>query len=246
MHEQQPVANIVVPNPSRPSQRGAWCRRAASPAHRARGLRAWCGRIVGVLLVACALPAAAAKPPNILFVIMDDVGIDQMQLFGYGGDTPPATPTIDRSPTPASASTTPGRCRRARHRGPRSSPAASRCAPTCRRARSRRPRQLEVSPYEMTVPQAAERSGLRQRPVRQVPHRPAGPQSRPVRDAGTSSAGTTSPAGSTRPATRPRSTPPPAGAAPPGTSERAASCRARRTAAPTSAPATCPTARARR
>jgi len=35
------------------------------------------------------------KPPNILFVIMDDVGIDQMQIFGYGGVTPPRTPTID-------------------------------------------------------------------------------------------------------------------------------------------------------
>lgn len=32
--------------------------------------------------------------PNILFVIMDDVGIDQMRTFGYGGKTPPATPTI--------------------------------------------------------------------------------------------------------------------------------------------------------
>src|SRR5689334_7286019 len=34
--------------------------------------------------------------PNILFVIMDDVGIDQMQVFGYGGDTPPSTPTLDQ------------------------------------------------------------------------------------------------------------------------------------------------------
>jgi len=38
------------------------------------------------------------QPPNILFVIMDDVGIDQMQIFGYGG-TPaegiPQTPNID-------------------------------------------------------------------------------------------------------------------------------------------------------
>ncbi len=32
--------------------------------------------------------------PNILFVVMDDVGIDQMQVFGYGGDTPPSTPNI--------------------------------------------------------------------------------------------------------------------------------------------------------
>jgi len=30
--------------------------------------------------------------PNILFIIMDDVGIDQMQIFGYGGGTPPSTP----------------------------------------------------------------------------------------------------------------------------------------------------------
>src|SRR5690349_17104370 len=33
--------------------------------------------------------------PNILFVIMDDVGIDQMRSFGYGGVTPPATPVLD-------------------------------------------------------------------------------------------------------------------------------------------------------
>ena len=32
--------------------------------------------------------------PNILFIIMDDVGIDQLQTFGYGGATPPATPNI--------------------------------------------------------------------------------------------------------------------------------------------------------
>jgi len=33
--------------------------------------------------------------PNILFVIMDDVGIDQMKSFGYGGDVPPNMPNID-------------------------------------------------------------------------------------------------------------------------------------------------------
>lgn len=33
--------------------------------------------------------------PNILFVIMDDVGIDQMKSFGYGGETPPSMPNID-------------------------------------------------------------------------------------------------------------------------------------------------------
>jgi hypothetical protein len=49
-------------------------------------------------------PAASAsgqrmpggKPrPNILFIIMDDVGIDQMRIFGYGGATPPLTPNIN-------------------------------------------------------------------------------------------------------------------------------------------------------
>ncbi|MCB1706140.1 MAG: sulfatase-like hydrolase/transferase [Halioglobus sp.] len=34
-------------------------------------------------------------PPNILFIILDDVGIDQMQAFGYGGATPPQTPHIN-------------------------------------------------------------------------------------------------------------------------------------------------------
>ena len=33
--------------------------------------------------------------PNILFIIMDDVGIDQMQIFGYGGGTAPLTPNIN-------------------------------------------------------------------------------------------------------------------------------------------------------
>lgn len=39
--------------------------------------------------------AAGAQPPNILFVIMDDVGVDQMASFGYGGPVPPAMPNID-------------------------------------------------------------------------------------------------------------------------------------------------------
>ena len=40
-------------------------------------------------------PAADASRPNILFVIMDDVGVDQMASFGYGGATPPPMPNID-------------------------------------------------------------------------------------------------------------------------------------------------------
>ncbi len=37
----------------------------------------------------------ASQTPNILFVIMDDVGIDQMASFGYGGLTPPRMPNIN-------------------------------------------------------------------------------------------------------------------------------------------------------
>jgi hypothetical protein len=33
--------------------------------------------------------------PDILFIIMDDVGIDQMSIFGYGGRTAPLTPNVD-------------------------------------------------------------------------------------------------------------------------------------------------------
>jgi hypothetical protein len=37
----------------------------------------------------------SGKKPNILFVIMDDVGIDQLSVLGYGGDNPIPTPTIN-------------------------------------------------------------------------------------------------------------------------------------------------------
>jgi arylsulfatase A-like enzyme len=39
--------------------------------------------------------AGAQQHPNILFVVMDDVGIDQLRSFGYGGLTPPRTPVLD-------------------------------------------------------------------------------------------------------------------------------------------------------
>ena len=38
---------------------------------------------------------ASGPPPNIVLVVMDDIGIDQWKLFGYGGLTPAATPNID-------------------------------------------------------------------------------------------------------------------------------------------------------
>ena len=46
-----------------------------------------------------AKPATQAKPathhPNILFIVLDDVGIDQMSAFGYGGATAPRMPNVD-------------------------------------------------------------------------------------------------------------------------------------------------------
>ena len=57
---------------------------------------------LALLVLACGTPCAARgidpidRTPNILFVIMDDVGIDQMRSFGYGGATPPSMPSIDQ------------------------------------------------------------------------------------------------------------------------------------------------------
>ena len=68
--------------------------------------RHWCGWAVQLSLMwlfalaGCggsgSAGSSANKPrPNIVLVIMDDIGIDQWQLFGYGGSTPAATPNID-------------------------------------------------------------------------------------------------------------------------------------------------------
>jgi hypothetical protein len=39
--------------------------------------------------------AMNGRTPNILFIIMDDVGIDQLRVFGYGGIDVPKTPNLD-------------------------------------------------------------------------------------------------------------------------------------------------------
>ena len=49
----------------------------------------------GTAGAAPAHPDRAGRPPNILFFIMDDVGVDQIRSFGYGGATPPRTPNMD-------------------------------------------------------------------------------------------------------------------------------------------------------
>src|SRR5690606_2408599 len=40
-------------------------------------------------------PAEPPASPNILFVVLDDFGVDQLEQYGYGGATPAATPTLD-------------------------------------------------------------------------------------------------------------------------------------------------------
>jgi arylsulfatase A-like enzyme len=52
--------------------------------------------VAGVLALGGGKPAQAAPPkPNIIFVMLDDVGIDQLSTFGNGGVRPPATPNMD-------------------------------------------------------------------------------------------------------------------------------------------------------
>ena len=54
--------------------------------------------VVSLALMLAATAAMAApstqSPPNIIFFVMDDVGIDQMEAFGYGGVSPPSLPNI--------------------------------------------------------------------------------------------------------------------------------------------------------
>ena len=49
----------------------------------------------GIMAPGVAEAAPASGLPNILFIIMDDVGIDQMRVFGYAEDDQPRTPNID-------------------------------------------------------------------------------------------------------------------------------------------------------
>lgn len=39
-------------------------------------------------------PEPETSSPNILFMVLDDVGMDQLEVFGFGGVTPPDTPNI--------------------------------------------------------------------------------------------------------------------------------------------------------
>jgi len=49
-----------------------------------------------LLLPTTFLSCQGEDPPNILFIIMDDVGIDQMTAFGNGGEDPAIVPNINK------------------------------------------------------------------------------------------------------------------------------------------------------
>ena len=51
--------------------------------------------VLGAVSATTPVDAAANSTPNILFIIMDDVGIDQMKVFDCGGADPAKTLTID-------------------------------------------------------------------------------------------------------------------------------------------------------
>src|SRR6202158_4182381 len=78
--------------PSRPRARRHW--------------HSWAALLIFVSLVALVgmgvasrpVCAASKPPPNILLIVMDDIGIDQWQLFGYGGPTAGGTPNNPRIP----------------------------------------------------------------------------------------------------------------------------------------------------
>jgi len=78
------------------------CSVASSPKHKLWGIfdRSGCAVLIA-LFVFISLPittmakAKPSQPPNILFIIMDDVGMDQVRLFGYGGNDRPGGDVID-------------------------------------------------------------------------------------------------------------------------------------------------------
>ena len=63
------------------------------------GRRRWIVAVALSLAGLAWIPPATARPPagrpNILFFVLDDVGMDQMKVFGFGGATAPRTPNID-------------------------------------------------------------------------------------------------------------------------------------------------------
>jgi hypothetical protein len=85
------VKNLVVRVAPPPGAPRPAARRAAPSWRRAV---AFLLPMVGLVVLGTQPTLGSKREPNILFVMMDDVGIDQMQAFGYGGEPPIPMPTI--------------------------------------------------------------------------------------------------------------------------------------------------------
>lgn len=109
--------------------------------------------------------SGAGTLPNIVLVLMDDLGIDQWLLFGYSGDTPAATPNIVAFARGGVGFTMVGRCRHARTGARRCLLTAFPHAPTCL------PRSATMTSLNKCEPErdedrhAAEKARLRKRVV---------------------------------------------------------------------------------
>ena len=96
---------------ARPPERRPLRAATASQGRRAGLLAA--AAVAGLLLAACGgssqptargvlplpdvpapTPETPAQPPNILFIVLDDFGIDQLTSYGHGGQVPPRTPVL--------------------------------------------------------------------------------------------------------------------------------------------------------
>ncbi|MBC5785808.1 sulfatase-like hydrolase/transferase [Ramlibacter sp. USB13] len=105
------------------------------------------------------LPGAPPRP-NILFVILDDVGVDQMASFGYGGPVPPHVPNMDAVAAAgvrfrnawSMPECSPGRAAFFVGRFPHRTNVYAAIGPNDLA-------QSQVSPYDMTVPKLLKQAG---------------------------------------------------------------------------------------
>lgn len=107
-----------------------------------------------------ARPGHATPPPNIVFVILDDVGVDQMSLYGNGGIDPASVPNIDALAEQGVTFTnawampecSPSRAAFFTGRLPLRTGVTSAIRPQMLP-------QAQVSPYEVTLPRVLKRAG---------------------------------------------------------------------------------------
>lgn len=100
-------------------------------------------------------------PPNVLMILVDDIGIDQWQAFGYGGAVPPRTPNLDAiaeagvrfQETWSMPTCSAGRAAMFTGRYPQNNGVVAAILPATDLAVS------QVSPYEMTLPRVLATAG---------------------------------------------------------------------------------------